>query len=53
MKLLVHACCGPCSLEPHRWFVNAGCDVTLAYLNSNIHPWEENLRRLETLRAWA
>lgn len=53
MKLLLHACCGPCSLEPVRHLQLAGHGITLAYMNSNIHPAGEHERRLETLRAWA
>ena len=53
MKLLLHACCGPCSLEPTRFLANEGHDITIAYMNSNIHPASEYDRRLSTLRAWA
>lgn len=53
MKLLLHACCGPCSLEPTRFLANEGQDITIAYMNSNIHPASEYDRRLSTLRAWA
>lgn len=53
MKLLLHACCGPCSLEPTRLLAEAGHDITIAYLNSNIAPAAEYQRRLETLLSWA
>lgn len=53
MKLLLHACCGPCSLEPARLLKAAGHDITIYYANSNIHPAEEYEHRLATLRAWA
>lgn len=53
MKLLLHACCGPCSLEPTRILAEAGHDITIAYLNSNIAPAEEHARRRDTLFAWA
>ena len=53
MKLLLHACCGPCSLEPARILQSAGHDITIAYLNSNIHPTEEYRHRLSTLLEWA
>lgn len=52
-KLLLHACCGPCSLEPVRALREAGHEPTIFYANSNIHPADEYARRLETLRAWA
>ena len=53
MKLLLHACCGPCSLEPVRLLRAQGHDLTILYANSNIAPAAEHDRRLATLRAWA
>lgn len=53
MKILLHACCGPCSLEPVRLLQEAGHDLVLAYMNSNIAPRAEYDRRGDTLRAWA
>ena len=53
MKLLLHACCGPCSLEPTRILRAAGHDLTLYYANSNIAPAEEYAHRRDTLRTWA
>ena len=52
-KLLLHACCGPCSLEPVRLLQQAGINPTIYYTNSNIHPKDEYERRLDTLREWA
>ena len=53
MKILLHACCGPCSLEPVRILQEAGHDITIAYLNSNIAPADEYQHRLSTLLTWA
>ncbi len=53
MRLLLHACCGPCSLEPVRLLQAAQQDITIAYINSNIHPYGEYLHRRDTLLAWA
>ena len=53
MKLLLHACCGPCSLEPVRLLQEAGHDISLCFANANIQPREEYDLRLDTLRAWA
>lgn len=53
MKILLHACCGPCSLEPVRLLADAGHDLTLGFMNSNIHPQREYDLRLATLRTWA
>ncbi len=53
MKILLHACCGPCSLEPVRHLLEEGHTLTIAYINSNIEPKEEYEHRLETLLNWA
>ena len=53
MKLLLHACCGPCSLEPVRLLQAAGHDITIYYANANIAPAAEYAHRLATLREWA
>lgn len=53
MKLLLHACCGPCSLEPLRLLLEAGHDITIAYMNSNIHPAAEYEHRLQTMLDFA
>ena len=52
MRLLLHACCGPCSLEPTRVFSEEGIGFDLDYENPNIFPREEHGHRLETLRAF-
>lgn len=53
MKLLLHACCGPCSLEPLRLLLEAGHEITIAYMNSNIHPAAEYDHRLQTMLDFA
>ncbi|MBS5450096.1 MAG: epoxyqueuosine reductase QueH [Coriobacteriia bacterium] len=52
-RLLLHACCGPCSLEPTRLLQQEGWDITICYVNPNIAPRSEYDHRLETLRFWA
>lgn len=52
MRLLLHACCGPCLIEPLDALRDAH-DVVIAYANPNIHPGEEYVRRRETLEAYA
>ena len=52
-RLLLHACCGPCSLEPVRILRSEGVEPVVFYANSNIHPAEEYAHRLATLREWA
>lgn len=53
MKVLLHACCGPCSIEPARMLREEGHKITIAYINSNIDDSAEYHKRLETLLAWA
>lgn len=52
-RLLLHACCGPCSLEPVRLLREQGIEPHIYYANSNIAPSEEYEKRLETIRNWA
>lgn len=51
-RLLLHACCAPCSLEPVRMLVEEGFEPTICWTNPNIQPAAERRRRLEELRRW-
>lgn len=51
MRMLLHACCGPCLLEPYDAF-SAHAEVDVCYANPNIYPAQEHARRLETLLAY-
>jgi predicted adenine nucleotide alpha hydrolase (AANH) superfamily ATPase len=51
--LLLHACCGPCSLEPVKYLREEGFELTICWTNPNIQPIEEHDKRLKTLLAWA
>lgn len=53
IPLLLHACCGPCSLEPVRLLQEEGFDPTICWVNPNIQPEEEYEHRLQTLLDWA
>ncbi len=53
VPLLLHACCGPCSLEPLRLLREEGFEPTICWTNPNIQPTAEHDRRLETLLTWA
>jgi len=50
-KLLLHACCGPCSTFPLTYLC-PNFDVTIFFNNSNIYPENEYARRLEELRKF-
>lgn len=47
-SLLLHVCCGPCSMYPLE-LLSKTFDITIYYGNSNIFPYEEYQKRLDTL----
>jgi predicted adenine nucleotide alpha hydrolase (AANH) superfamily ATPase len=51
MRIMLHACCGPCLLEPFD-ALSATHEVRVVYANPNIHPREEYERRRDTLLAY-
>lgn len=53
MKLLLHICCGPCSIYPLRILGEGGFDVMGYFYRSNIHPYTECLKRQEALASYA
>ena len=53
VKLLLHACCGPCSMEPVRLLRERGIEPSIFYANSNIHPDGEYEHRLDTIKEWS
>ncbi|HNQ35869.1 MAG TPA: epoxyqueuosine reductase QueH [bacterium] len=48
MRVLLHACCGPCALAPLDKLRSAGHEVEGLWYNPNIHPYSEYQRRLMT-----
>jgi predicted adenine nucleotide alpha hydrolase (AANH) superfamily ATPase len=53
MKILMHSCCGPCTIYPLGILRNEGCEVMGFFYRHNIHPYTECLRRQETLERYA
>jgi len=53
VRLLLHACCGPCLIEPLEEFSALADDLAIVFTNSNIHPAEEYERRKDALCAYA
>ena len=53
-RLLLHACCAPCSLEPVRLLVEEAhrLEPTICLTNPNIQPLVEHDTRLDELRRW-
>lgn len=53
MDLLLHTCCGPCTVYPLSLLRGEGHRVVGYFYNPNIHPYLEFKRRLDTLREFA
>lgn len=52
MRLLLHACCGPCLIEPLDALM-AEHDIVVFYANPNIHPLAEYELRRDTMLEYA
>ena len=46
MNILLHSCCGPCSIYPLSRLQQQGFSVSGYFYNPNIHPYKEFRRRL-------
>lgn len=53
MKLLLHTCCGPCSIYPVRVLREEGFDVMGFFFRHNIHPFSECMKREEAMKSYA
>ncbi|HKJ99779.1 MAG TPA: epoxyqueuosine reductase QueH [Desulfotignum sp.] len=53
MKLLLHACCAPCTIYPLQVLRDMDFQVMGFFFRHNIHPFTECLKREETLRRYA
>ena len=53
MKLLLHTCCGPCTIYPLEQLREQEVDVMGFFYRHNIHPFTECLRREETLKEFS
>lgn len=47
-RVLLHVCCGPCSIVPASTLLDEGAVLTGLFYNPNIHPATEYLRRRDT-----
>lgn len=52
MKLLLHVCCGPCSIYPIGELQKKDYELSTYFYNPNIHPFKEFQRRLSTLKDY-
>ena len=48
---MLHICCGPCAIVPMRELLDDGHVVAGAFVNPNIHPFQEFEKRLRAARA--
>jgi epoxyqueuosine reductase len=53
VRILLHICCAPCTIYPLRVLREEGGNVSGAYINPNIHPYQEYQKRLKTLEMFA
>ena len=53
VPILLHACCGPCSIEPVKLLREEGFEPVICWSNPNIQPVAEHDHRLRTLESWA
>ncbi|MDY6029431.1 MAG: epoxyqueuosine reductase QueH [Acidaminococcaceae bacterium] len=49
MKILLHACCGPCACYPTAKMELEGKEFDILFYNPNIHPYKEFKQRLHAL----
>ncbi|MCL2382135.1 MAG: epoxyqueuosine reductase QueH [Treponema sp.] len=53
MKLLLHVCCAPCSVQCAQALAAGGLRPDFYWYNPNIHPYTEYRSRRDSLRAFA
>ena len=53
MKMLLHTCCGPCSIYPLRILGEQNFEIVGFFYRSNIHPLTECRKRQEALTTYA
>ncbi len=53
MRLLLHICCGNCAIFPFVRMGEEGIETVGYFFNSNIHPYQEYQKRLDTLKGYA
>ena len=53
MKLLLHICCAPCATYPIDVIRSEGIYLMGFFYRSNIHPYQECIKRENTLKSYA
>jgi len=49
-RILLHICCAPCACYPIKKLKEEGFEVTGLFYNPNIHPYQEYLKRMESVK---
>lgn len=52
-KLLLHACCAPCTTYVHRWLMENDFEVEGLFYNPNIRPESEYQKRRATMQVYS
>ncbi len=54
MKILLHSCCGPCTIYPLEQLLSHDSHrVDILFYNPNIHPFREYRNRLNSLKTFS
>jgi len=53
LKLLLHICCAPCSIYPVKVLKEMDMDIMGFFYRYNIHPFQECMKREETLTQYS
>lgn len=53
MKLLLHTCCAPCTTYPVKVLKEMDMDIMGFFYRYNIHPFQECVKREETLKQYS
>ena len=53
MKILLHICCAPCAIYPVESLTGKGHYVHGFFYNPNIMPYQEFVKRMETMEGYA
>nr|WP_320010742.1 epoxyqueuosine reductase QueH [uncultured Desulfobulbus sp.] len=53
MRVLLHLCCGPCTIYPLQRLRAQGHEVSGVFYNPNIHPYQEFRRRIGAVNELA
>lgn len=50
MNILLHTCCGNCTIYPFKVLRDEGHNINGFWFNPNIHPYDEHTLRLESIK---